>query len=458
MMRFYVDDAPTDDTNFDMSPLHSVSIALWRPIALTDFLHAADSPIRIYWQHGSIPIAYAGYGAAAVINAHGDHRFADIRAQGQAIFSRLTLEVGESHAEPRFLGGFAFQPDQPNAPWQSFSPAWFVMPRVMLTDVAGQQWLTITDSLNPDRTANDLRSEAIALAACFESYQPRSWQPAPTLISTDYPLSQATWRQQVNTAVNRIHDGVLEKVVLSRTCDLIFDAPIDPLAVLDRLALRYPDTYRFMIMPNEKSAFVGATPEVLVEVNAPHIRTAAVAGSIKRGKTPQEDAQLAAQLFTNPKERHEHALVAENLRDLLEPLTADLLSPEEPQILTLGNIQHLHTPFEGTLSAKTDVLDVIGKLHPTPALGGCPQRVAMDTIREIELISRGWYASPVGWFDRHGNGLFAVAIRSAVFDDNIARLYAGCGIVAQSDPDREWEETKIKFKPMLEALGASYSL
>ena len=457
MMLYYADDAPTDPQS-ETLPLHSVAIALWRPIALTDFIRAADSPIRIYWQHGNIPIAYAGYGAAAVIEAEGDSRFINTDAQAQAIFSTLTFEVGESHAEPRFFGGFAFQPDKPTGAWQSFSPAWFVMPRVMLTDVAGQQWLTVTDVLSPDCTANDLRSEAIALAACFESYEPRAWQPAPVLMSTDYPLSQATWRQQVNAAVGRIHNGALEKVVLSRTCDLIFDVPIDPLAVLDRLALRYPNTYRFMMAPTAESAFVGATPEVLVEVNAPHIRTAAVAGSIQRGANPQEDAELAAQLFTNPKERHEHALVVENLRDLLEPLTLDLLSPEEPQILALGNIQHLHTPFQGTLAGNTDALDVVARLHPTPALGGCPQQVAMDTIREIEALSRGWYASPVGWFDRHGNGLFAVAIRSAIFNGENARLYAGCGIVGQSDPDREWEETKIKFKPMLESLGASYSL
>jgi menaquinone-specific isochorismate synthase len=457
MMRLDIDDAPRGQ-DFENPSLHSVSIALWRPIALTDFIHAADSPIRIHWQHGDMPIAYAGYGAAAVIKSNDSDRFSDTRAQAQAVFSTLTFEIGESHAEPRFFGGFAFQPDVPSAPWEAFNPAWFVMPRVMLTDVAGQQWLTLTDELNTDRSINDLRSEAIMLATCFEAYEARSWQSAPALISTDYPLSQPAWRQQVNAAVDRIHAGVLEKVVLSRTCDLTFDKPIDPLAVLDRLALRYPQTYRFMMSPNAESAFVGATPEVLVEVNAPHIRTAAVAGSIGRGKSPQEDAELAAQLFMNPKERHEHALVADNLRDLLEPLTTDLLSPEEPHILTLGNIQHLHTPFQGTLSGDTDALDVVDRLHPTPALGGCPQKVAMDTILELEPLSRGWYASPVGWFDRHGNGLFAVAIRSAIFNGDTARLYAGCGIVGQSDADREWEETKIKFKPMLEALGASFSL
>lgn len=456
MMHFHIHDVPMDD-HTETYPMHSIAVKLSRRIGLTEFLRIADSPIRIHWQHGALPVSYAGYGAVAVLTGGDKNRFVDVRHQSEAIFDALTLDVPQAEAEPRFFGGFAFQMDvlESESPWKAFHPAWFVMPRVLLTDVHGEQWLTLTDTLVPERTVNDLHSELIALIACIEAYQPVKTQVAHTLTATDYPLSKGEWHQQVTSAVDRIHQGMLEKVVLSRTCDLMFNASVDPISVLDRLAIRYPETYRFMIAPQKEVAFVGATPEVLVEVTGAHIRTAAVAGSVGRGKTSREDAELAAQLFTNPKERHEHALVAENLRDLLDPLTTELRSPEEPYILTLGNIQHLHTPFEGTLAAKTDVLDVVSTLHPTPALGGCPQQVAMDTIREIEVISRGWYASPVGWFDRHGSGLFAVAIRSAVINGHQARLYAGCGIVGQSDPDREWEETKIKFKPMLDALGAS---
>lgn len=454
MMHFHIHESPLD-WNAEMSPMYSVAVKLSHPISLTYFLRAADSPTRVHWQNNALSVAYAGYGVAAMINAGGQSRFTDIRAQAESIFGVLSIDTPTRETEPRFFGGFAFQPDALDEPWAAFSAAWFVMPRVMLTQVGHEQWITLTDSLRPDYTATDLHSELIALTACFEAYHRRDSTHTARLIETDYPLSQAAWTHQVTAAVDRIHRGLLEKVVLSRTCDLRFDTAIDPLDTLDRLATRYPETYRFMIAPTETSAFVGATPEVLVEVSGAHIRTAAVAGSVGRGKDAQEDAELAAQLFTNPKERHEHALVAESLRDLLEPITTELRSPEDPYILTLGNIQHLHTPFEGTLGAKTDVLDVVATLHPTPALGGCPQRVAMETITEIEMLSRGWYASPVGWFDRHGSGLFAVAIRSAVLNGSQARLYAGCGIVAQSEPDREWDETRIKFKPMLDALGAS---
>jgi menaquinone-specific isochorismate synthase len=451
MMRFYVHDDTETPSAAEIPHMSSVAVPFNRPVALTDFLRAADSPIWVHWQHNGLPVAYAGYGAAAIIDATDTtDRFEDIRQQAAQVYDNLDINVPDKALEPRFFGGFSFQNERLSHPWQSFNPAWFVLPRVMLTEIEGQQWLTLTDDL----PSAELHAEALALVACFEAYRPAQSQTL-ALLHTDYPLDLPTWRRQINTALGRINEGVLEKVVLSRTCDLHFDAQIDPLAVLDRLAIRYPDTYRFMVSPATGVAFVGATPEVLVEVEGSHLRTAAVAGSIGRGRTPQEDAELAAQLFTNPKERHEHALVSENLRDLLEPLTRELRVPEEPHILTLGNIQHLHTPFVGTLTHKTDVLDVVRKLHPTPALGGCPQQVAMDTIQEIETISRGWYASPVGWFDRHGGGLFAVAIRSAVINGSSARLYAGCGIVGQSDPDREWQETAIKFKPMLDALGAT---
>ncbi len=453
MMRFHVDDTHSPQ-NIHSPALVSVAIQLSRPIRLTDFLRTADSPIRVHWQHQHQPVAYAGYGAAAVIQSHSSDRFDDIRAQANALFSRLDVHPMPAYAEPRLFGGFSFQNETQTGPWQDFSPAWFVLPRVMLTSTGDAHWLTLTSDLSDTQTRNDLRSEAIAIAACLNAYHQSVDTISSHLLSIDYPLSLHMWRSQIHDALGRIAQGTLEKVVLSRISDLCFDRPVDPLFALDRLSQRYPDTYRFLIAPSPSSAFLGATPEVLTEVHGQHLRTAAVAGSTRRGKTPDEDAALAAGLFTNPKERHEHALVAQNLRDLLEPLTSHLHAPEDPHILTLSNIQHLYTPFEGTLSDHTDVLHVAHTLHPTPALGGCPQQLAMDTIREIEPISRGWYASPVGWFDRHGSGIFAVAIRSAVLHGPTARLYAGCGIVAQSNPDREWEETSIKFRPMLDALGA----
>ncbi len=248
--------------------------------------------------------------------------------------------------------------------------------------------------------------------------------------------------------------GELHKVVLSRTCDLTFTQRIDPLRAIARLGERYPETYRFLFEPQAQRAFFGATPELLAAVDGHRVRTAALAGSVRRGATPAEDDALARQLLDNPKERAEHAFVVSMLVDLLAPLSGGLRIPDDaPRVLRLSNIQHLHTPLQAELHAEYGVLRVVETLHPTPAIGGTPRPAAVQTIAQAEPISRGWYASPVGWIDPSGGGEFAVAIRSAVAAGEHARLYAGAGIVAGSVAEREWDETRLKFRPMLEALA-----
>lgn len=433
--------------------------ALVRPlrkgVRLLDTLQLAGNEPRIFWQNGQLTTAYAGWGVTASVTASGVSRFERVHADVERLLSCVDIEGVPRDAAPRMFGGFAFRPAyQPHATWAGFPNTYFALPRVMITDTDGQLWLTLT-TCDEDE---DLRAEADRLIAQLERLDRSTPVAQARVIDTAYPLSQENWRQQIIEGVRRIEAGELEKVVLSRTGELRFDADVRVEPVLERLAQRYPSTYRFLIEPARGSAFMGATPELLIEVSDRRIRTAAVAGSIGRGATERDDAELAAQLFTDPKERHEHALVANSLRDLLEPLTSQLTYPDEPQILKLGNIQHLYTPFDGVLQSHIDVLDAVEKLHPTPALGGCPQQAAVDAIHEIEPVDRGWYASPVGWIDGCGNGMLAVAIRSAVAHGDTVRLYAGCGIVAQSNPDSEWNESRIKFRPMLDALGAENAL
>ncbi|HYO88773.1 MAG TPA: chorismate-binding protein, partial [Candidatus Limnocylindrales bacterium] len=183
------------------------------------------------------------------------------------------------------------------------------------------------------------------------------------------------------------------------------------------------------------------------------LHTAALAGSRRRGATPAEDEALAAELMASPKEREEHQIVVESVIERVTPYARTIDAPATPGILRLGNIQHLHTPVRAELETHFDALDLVAELHPTPALGGFPQRVALAAISELEPVERGWFASPVGWIDAHGDGVFAVAIRSAVSRGARARLYAGAGIVAESVADQEWDETGLKFRPLLNALG-----
>ncbi|HLU12099.1 MAG TPA: chorismate-binding protein, partial [Oceanobacillus sp.] len=171
--------------------------------------------------------------------------------------------------------------------------------------------------------------------------------------------------------------------------------------------------------------------------------------------TPEEDDALAQEMLDSPKDRQEHAFVVSAVRERVRPYAKTMDVPDQPQIYRLQNIQHLYTPVRAELETHFDVLDLVGELHPTPALGGSPRRAALEAIDQLETEERGWYAAPVGWVDANGDGVFAVAIRSAVSAGNRARLYAGVGVVAESDPDKEWEETGWKFKPLLTALGVT---
>ena len=275
----------------------------------------------------------------------------------------------------------------------------------------------------------------------------------PAQPETETIMSQDTWHQLVADATRRIRRGDLDKVVLARARQLVANEPINPPNVLSQLDQRYPDCYRFLFEPTPGHAFYGATPELLAKVEGTTLRAVAMAGSIRRGDTPEADDVLAHQLIANPKEQHEHALVVDAITENMQSLVSGLRMPSEPEICRLSNIQHLKTPIEGTLTANCGILPVVEALHPTPAVGGRPRALALEIINQVEPTPRGWYASPVGWIDHRGNGMFAVAIRSAVSVGNRSLLYAGAGIVADSIPEKEWRETQLKFKPLADALG-----
>jgi isochorismate synthase len=201
------------------------------------------------------------------------------------------------------------------------------------------------------------------------------------------------------------------------------------------------------------ACFLGATPERLVRLEGRFLKADCLAGSAPRGATEEEDRRLGEALLADAKERHEHALVVQAVREALAPVCSSFCAPETPGLLRMPNVQHLHTPVRGTLRGQTSILELVERLHPTPAAGGLPREAALPLIRRYEPFGRGWYAAPVGWLDALGDGEFAVAIRSALIRGQEALLYAGCGIVAASDPDREYAESCLKLRPMLWALG-----
>lgn len=419
--------------------------------AVTSLLRAVDPP-RIAWATGDATVA--GGGAAVTITARGPGRIETVRSAARDLLADVDVSAGlPEQARPRLFGGLAFHESfdgqQNGDPWGGFPGAMFVLPAVQLTVGDAGTWLT-TAATGPGGAAMaDRRLDTWARR--LESLPERPPGPPPGVRDRHPTPDKAGWDQQVTSAVERVRRGDLRKVVLAQALSLELESRVDAVDVLARLGRTYPDCYRFLVQPPGAGSFFGATPERLVALEGDTVRTLALAGSIGRGETADEDEWLAGELENSEKESREHDLVVEAIRDQLGAL-AETVSTGERSIRKLATVQHLQTPIEATLHEETHVLDLVDALHPTPAVGGLPPAAALQTIRETETFDRGWYAAPVGWVDGAGDGTFAVALRSAVARDRSATLFAGDGLVADSDPDAEWDELGLKYRPVLDEL------
>jgi menaquinone-specific isochorismate synthase len=403
---------------------------------------------RAAWRPPSGP-AVVGSGAAETIVASGPERFRRVRERATALLT--DVDAGDSDAPgPRLVGGFAFTDDhEPTPPWRGFPGARFVLPRVQVARSDGETWVRV-QHCGPDADAATVEAALDEAAAVVADAPPVSGA-SPGVVSTTQFTTRAAWREQVEAVVERIRGGALQKVVLACALRADLGAPVDDADVVAAFADGPPDTYRFAVAPGAGATFFGATPERLVARSGRVVETEALAGSTRRGDTVAADDRLAASLRDSEKDQHEHALVVEAIRDQLAPVAASIGRGEQ-SVRRLDSVQHLHTPVTATLETDVHVLDLVERLHPTPAVGGLPPDAALATIQDTETFDRGWYAAPVGWFDAAGDGEFAVGIRSAVASGRTATLFAGNGIVADSDPDDEWAEVQLKFDPMLEHL------
>lgn len=410
---------------------------------------ANRAPPRIHWADPD-GLELSGVGAAATVTANGQDRFESVREWADALLGDLDFD-GPDIARPRLLGGFAFHDDhEAGATWTGFPAAQFVLPEVQLVTVGDEAWLTVTragEDVDPDavQTALDeARAEVKSLPAMLPS------GPNPGVESTTLTPGEHEWCEQVEHAADRIDAGELRKVVLA-TClraDLAND--VDPRTLLERLRQRYSACFRFLVEPTEEAAFLGATPERLVTLDGQRVETTALAGSVRRGDTPEEDAQLAERLRESEKLRHEQGLVTDAIAEQLEAFGD--VGVGERNVRKLSNIQHLNTPISAEIEPGSHVLDLAEALHPTPAVGGLPSEAALETIRETETFDRGWYAAPVGWFDADGDGTFGVGLRSGVAAGDAVTLFAGNGIVEDSDPQAEFAEVQLKYRPVLDEL------
>ena len=425
---------------------------------LRDFLCQARGGPRFAIEHRCSGLALAGAGITAELVAWSD-RFRAIERQARALYAGAVIDPdGPQQREPRLFGGFAFQDNfVPDNTWTIWSPAWFVLPHFQFSQTKNGAWLTlnvqIPEEEEPAETLVELRAALRARCkALQEGAHAGETAASPRLLALEYPMTRSTWERIITTARQRIRDTALEKVVLSRVAEMRFSAAPDVDQALATLRESYPDCWRFLFEPRSGHAFFGATPELLTELKGRQLRSMALAGSAHRGDSPATDEALAQQLLNDQKERHEHALVVDAICARLGDL-GKLQGPAGPQVLKLANIQHLLTPLTCTLHRAGGLLPLVEQLHPTPALGGVPRELALKHISELEPVPRGWFASPVGCLDQRLDGIFVVAIRSAISQERRLWLYAGVGVVADSVAQREWEESELKFQPALAALG-----
>ena len=459
---------------------HGRLVSASRPVAdlpFERFLQAAAGQERFFWRDGRQGVTFAGTGVAAHLIGYGRSRIAAIHRQAREVFSSAETRPSPRHRQasrselalPRLFGGFAFQEDfAPDLTWTGFHPGHFILPHYQFVTQDGHSWLTINALLPPDDDVTavfPLLEEALDAQAEFlgkeEEGTARRGVKTPVRdgdgelagLEIDYPLPYDRWAQLIESAQGTFDSTPLQKVVLSRIAELRARHPIRISQMLTHLCADYPDCFSFLFEPQAGHAFLGATPELLARVQGEGLETMALAGSIQRGTTAAEDAELASTLLGSKKDRHEHALVVNALRDILQPVSSQLTIAAEPTVLSFSNIQHLYTPVRARLKTQVGVLPLVEALHPTPAMGGTPRELGLEFIQANEPTLRGWYAAPVGWIDCNMEGAFAVAIRSAVVQKERAWAYAGAGIVPDSVPMAEWEETQWKFQPVIRSVA-----
>jgi len=421
--------------------------------------HTAISETRrFFWERPAEGFVIAGLGAVASFSAQGDGRFNEI-AQGcdRVLASAVTDGRSQSIGAPFFVGGFAFSADAGEAePWRGFPCALMVLPRLLIIRHDQEATLTINRLVPPgascaeivEQLRFDLQQLQQALAC------PRVEPPGDGLsiryeTSSTPPVPQ--WKRAVAATVEDITQRRLEKLVLARSCTVEANRRLDCSRILRHLRAAYPCCVLFW-MATPHGDFLGATPEPLVRLRGQHVTTAAIAGSTAPGLSQADACALAQALKRSDKDRLEHAIVVQAIAETLTPLCDGLAVAPEPQLLRLDNVQHLMTPIAGRLRNPHHILDLVARLHPSPAVAGHPREVALRLLPEREALDRGWYAGPIGWMDARHEGEFAVAIRSALVRGAKALLYAGAGIVAGSDPEAELMETRLKLQPLLSAL------
>ena len=369
-----------------------------------------------------------GFGEYKKIELKGENRFVAARKWWELQLAEFNIQnnVHGSGTGPILFSSFSFDPDQISV---------LIIPEIIIGQKNGKSWITwIGDSKQPD--LGKLNNSPISSDI--------TWQEGS--------ISESNWRTQVGSAIDAIKSGKLEKVVLARDISASSKSEINVQGLLQRLEIEYPSTWIFLV-----DGLIGATPELLVRLSKSLVTSRVLAGTIRKTGNEDRDLTLAASLAKSSKDLEEHEYAVRSVADALAPFCSSTNVPESPFVLHLSNVMHLATDVTGVLndSAKqADIFTLIEKLHPSAAVCGTPTEEAKQLIKKLEQMNRGRYAGPVGWIDAHNDGEVAIALRCGELssDRKMIRIFAGCGIVAGSDPVNEFAESQAKLMPMRTAL------
>jgi isochorismate synthase len=456
----------------------SVRVATSARDLLSDFMGAGTGD-AFYWQEPNRGVSLLGVGRLVTIEALGSKRFGDASASVKELYRDLQVfDCDEAVDEvvvdadcadargPLLLGGFAFydKPLDEESEWRALGAGRLILPEVGVVVRDDAAFMTRTCSVLPSDAVEDIVDRLCAAVETNEATNSKVTCAAeppyddnvrgPEIqVQADRPHDR--YLGQVKAALEAIDAGMFEKVVLARSLEVRADEDFDLTSFLACLREIYPSCTTLAVREDD-TWFISATPERLVSLHDGEVSTAAVAGSAPRGRSHDEEAQHSALLLESEKERLEHEVVKQSICEALSEACGSLKGPDQPRLLKLEGIQHLETPLRGSLLEKwrdeLGVLDLVGALHPTPAVGGAPSATALNWLEQNEALDRGWYAGPVGYLDANGDGEFRVALRSALLCGSHARLFAGAGIVAGSEPERELAETRLKLRALLAPL------
>jgi salicylate biosynthesis isochorismate synthase/menaquinone-specific isochorismate synthase len=388
--------------------------------------------------------------------SRGDGRFADLRRDTTALISeRLSSEPSDLPAGggPLWVGGMAFSGSARGAgTWASLPPALLTMPEVLLVRTGDRHLLTVC-ALAEGGDPAMIRDRIGARIASLREVALPPLDPAPQSVEVRSARPPAAYEAAVSGAVGAIRAGRADKLVLAREVMVTTASAHSPGALFGALRDAFGGCFCFCAGTPE-AAFVGASPELLVRRSGGVAATVALAGSARRSADPAVDDHLGEQLLHSDKDLSEHRFVVHRIEQRLTPLSVWVEVAADPMVVKVANVQHLATPIHAQLAESHSVLELAELLHPTPAVGCEPSGPEGERmIAELEQLDRGWYAGPVGWMDAVEDGEFCVALRSALLRDRTAHLFAGAGIVADSDSAAELAETEIKLGALLPLLA-----